>query len=114
MPVPEHLFHSSRLRKYVMINRYKIKYNGTSLATAHVKPHPQYEGQVMVSVIPILKNDVSETLQGTFKLERALYGSFSDTKPEAEAVMELLMDAGMEPGKMEIRQILPNANGITH
>lgn len=88
-----------------MANRYKVKCNGASLATAHVLPHPQYDGQVMISVIPIQKKDRLENTEGSFRLERALYGAFSDTKPEIEAVMELLVTAGIEPGKTEISQI---------
>lgn len=88
-----------------MINRYKVKYNGTSLATAHIKPHPQYEGQVMISVIPIMKKDGLDDADGHVTLERALYGSFPETKPETEAVMEILIKAGMVPEKTEIRLI---------
>ena len=82
-----------------MPNRYNIKYQGVALAMAHVLPHPQYEGQVMISVIPVQKKNDERG-----KLDRALYGNFPDTKPDIEAIGDLISKTGFETEKIEINK----------
>ncbi len=88
-----------------MANRYNIKYDGKTLALAHVLPHPRYAGQCMVSVIPHQKKNESGDGAEGIQMRTALYGKCPDTKPDIEAILELIASAGFEPEKVVLTPI---------
>jgi len=81
-------------------NRYHVRYEGTELALAHILPHPQYEGQVTISVIPDMSGGGAEN-----GLKNALYGRAQETAPEIDAIRELVISAGLDPEKVAIEAV---------
>lgn len=88
-----------------MANQYGVNYQGRKLALAYVSPHPNYEGHIIVSVIPLVRKGkwVDNTLET--KLEFPLHDIFPDTKPEIDAVYEVVSSAELEPWKVEIKDV---------
>ena len=85
-----------------MTNRYEINYAGRKIAIAYLSPHPQFHDHIIVSVTPLIRKGKWEdnTLEITF--ESALYDIFPASKPESEAVNEVLAQAGIELDKVDI------------
>lgn len=85
-----------------MANRYEIIYDGRRLALAYVSPHPEYEGHIVVSVIPLERKGKWENNLLLLKLESPLHDIFPVSKPETEAVIEVISQAAIEPWKVQI------------
>ncbi len=88
-----------------MANRYGIIYQGRKLALAYVSPHPEYEGHIVVSVIPLERKGKWENHSLELKLESPLHDIFPTSKSEIEAVKEVISQAPIEPWKVEVKPV---------
>jgi hypothetical protein len=88
-----------------MTNRYGVLHEGKRIAIAYCSPHPDFSGHLVVSVIPLERKGKWEDSNLRIHLEKPIHDIFPDTKPELEAVTEVVAQAAIEPFKVTIQTL---------
>jgi len=85
-----------------MTNKYQVNFKGRTIALGYSSPHPAFENQMLVSIIPIERSGkwVDDTLE--LRLTRPYHDIFPQTKEIIEALQEVLAQAKIEPWKCDV------------
>ncbi|WP_292995219.1 hypothetical protein [Nitrosomonas sp.] len=87
------------------MNRYSIEFQGEKIALAYVSPHPTFEKQIVVSVVPLTRKGKWEDNNLEIKLENPLYDFFPEDTAETQAINEVMAQALIEPWKVKLISI---------
>lgn len=88
-----------------MTNLYGVIYEGRRIAFAYVSPHPERTDHIVVSVIPMERKGKWEDRTLEIHFENPIYDIFPDSKPENEAIMEVIAQVAIEPFKVQIQPL---------
>jgi hypothetical protein len=85
-----------------MTNRYSVEFQGRKLAVAFASPHPEFEKHIVVTVVPLTRKGKWEQNNLEIKFEAPLHDIFPESKPEVEAITEVIAQAAIEPWKVKL------------
>lgn len=88
-----------------MTQRYSVSYQGRRIGLAFVSSHPMHQGHIVVSVVPLSRKGKWQDNSASVQFENPLHDIFPDSMPEDKAVMETIVQAAIEPWKVELIKV---------
>lgn len=86
-----------------MTNSYGIVFDKKRIAFGYVSPHSEYTDHIVVSVIPLERKGKWEDPSLQYHFENPVHDIFPNSKPEIEALEEVIAQIGIEPFKVCIQ-----------